>query len=100
MSTATNEPVATTKPPLTRAPARTRPMTTGWPGKTIGRVGMSSWSLANVMHDPENETAPTSTVKATARADQGEFECDSSSSATSAAAPPPTPLNRATSCGI
>ena len=60
-------PVATTKPPLARAPASTSPMTIGWPGNVIGRVGISSCSFANVMHEPENETAPTSTVNAIAR---------------------------------
>ena len=72
-------------------------MTIGWPGNVIGRVGISSWSFAKVIAEPENETAPTMTVKATARPVHGDSECDSSSRATSEAAPPPTPLNRATS---
>ena len=42
-------------------------MTIGWPRNVSGRVGMSSCSFANVMHDPENETPPTSTVNAIAR---------------------------------
>ena len=50
-------------------PARRRPTppnTTGRPGKTTGRVVMSSCSLANVTDEPVNETAPTSSVNAIA----------------------------------
>ena len=72
---------------------------------------ISSCSLANVTQDPENETAPTSTVNAPAAAATDADPVlappgsrvrspDSSSPATRAAAAPPTPLNSATSCGI
>src|SRR3954468_18022155 len=43
-------------------------MATGPPGKTTGRVVISSCSLAKVTQEPENEIAPTNTVKAPAAA--------------------------------
>jgi len=62
---------------------------------------MSSCNFAKVIAEPENDTAPTRTVKATAMtAPSSSATSGSSSRATSAAAPPPTPLNSATSCGI
>ena len=75
---------------------------TGSPGKVIGRVVISSWSLANVTIEPEKLIAPTRMVKAVAIAATvaPSGTSPSSISATSAAAPPPTPLNKATSCGM
>ncbi|MCY1457280.1 hypothetical protein D9M71_745650 [compost metagenome] len=75
-------------------------MSTGRPGKSTGRVVISSCSLAKVIAEPAKEIAPTTSVKTIARRTQGSSLCDSSSSATSAAAPPPTPLKAATSWGI
>ena len=50
------------------APARLPPKTYWPPGNVTARVVISSCSLANVTQDPENDTAPTSTVKAPAAA--------------------------------
>ena len=42
------------------------PNAIGRPGNTTGREVISSWSLAKVTTDPENETDPTTIVKAVA----------------------------------
>ena len=83
-----------------RRPAAPAAITQGMPGKSSGRVLISSCSFPTVTAEPANETAPTSMVKTTARRTHGSSLWPSSSTATSAAAPPPTPLNRATSWGI
>ena len=90
------------------APAAPPPNSDRQPGKTTGRVVISSCSLAKVTSEPAKETEPTRIVNArrrpartqpVSRRRRRRSSC-SSSSATSAAAPPPTPLNSATICGI
>ena len=49
------------------ATARLPPKRYGPPGNVTDRVVISSCSLANVTQDPENDTVPTSTVKAPPR---------------------------------
>ena len=53
-------------PTSTTAPIRLPPKSTGRPGKTTGREVISSWSLAKVMIEPANDTAPTRIVNAVA----------------------------------
>ena len=51
---------ATIATPSAAAAARTRTLTTFWPGKTIGRPLTSSWSFPNATSEPENEIEPMS----------------------------------------
>ena len=92
-----------TQPAVPSTPTKVPAITKRPPGKTTGRVVMSSWSFKNVMIEPENETQPTITVKTVATT-SGVLAVDPSlrysTIATRAAAPPPTPLKSATSCGI
>ena len=94
VTTQTETPrTATSVPAITNRP----------PGKTTGRVVISSCSFINVMIEPLNDTHPTTTVntvKITSAVVAVSPRFRYSTIATRAAAPPPTPLNRATSCGI
>ncbi len=62
-------PARRPRPRSATATARAPPKRYCPPGKVTGRPVMSSCSLAKVMHEPANETQPTSTVNAPAAAD-------------------------------
>ena len=89
--------------PRAAAPRRIAEFTTFWPRNTIGRPDRSSWSLANAIIEPANETEPIRlerTIETTSSFETAPPATWNSENAISAAAPPPTPLNRATICGI
>ena len=93
----------TTQPDTPRTATKVPAITKRPPGKTTGRVVISSCNFMKVMIEPLNETQPTTTVNTVAItsavvASLPRFRY--STIATRAAAPPPTPLNSATSCGI
>jgi hypothetical protein len=89
-------------PPATVAISRAANMA-GRPGKTKGRPVISSCSRAKATMEPENATAPTSTVKpatASCAFPVDESAANSSSEATMTPASPPSPLKTATICGM
>ena len=96
-------PLEITQPEVPRAPANVAAITKRPPGKTTGRVVISSCNFKKVTIEPENETLPTNTVNTVAKTSPvlaSSPRCKYSTIETRAAAPPPTPLNSATSCGI